>query len=372
MTETDAKKSVIQAGIRLVGSGLIARTWGNVSCRINENRFAITPSGRDYLTLTPDDIVEVNISDLSYNGNIKPSSEKGVHAEVYRLHPGINFVIHTHQDNASAMSTFGLDVIQLPGASQLLGGEVVCTGYGLPGTKKLRRKVAEALLISKGQAVIMKNHGALCFGKDADEAFQAAKELEDSYEGFISNRYLKISGQKSFDWDSMRLSALSRLLGENTGSCSSTGNNEDPAVNKSINELSEKIINDHKNHKDINYIIHNSTPDIKAVSNSGIKKLKPLLDDFAQIAGISVDIVDNDVVKISAALKKSSAVMIKDMGALCCGSSKWDAEAVGMIVDKNCRALIGASLFKGAKPINPIECRLMRHIYLSRYSKQAK
>ena len=51
-----AKEIVIAAGKKLVETGLIARTWGNVSCRIDQNYFAITPSGRDYLSLTPEDI----------------------------------------------------------------------------------------------------------------------------------------------------------------------------------------------------------------------------------------------------------------------------------------------------------------------------
>ena len=71
-----AKEIVVMAGKKLVESGLIARTWGNVSCRVSDTQFVITPSGRAYETLTPEEIVLVNISDLSYEGDIKPSSEK--------------------------------------------------------------------------------------------------------------------------------------------------------------------------------------------------------------------------------------------------------------------------------------------------------
>ena len=71
-----AKLAVIEAGKKLVETGLIARTWGNVSCRISDTQFVITPSGRDYLSLTPDDIVVVNLEDLTYEGDIKPSSER--------------------------------------------------------------------------------------------------------------------------------------------------------------------------------------------------------------------------------------------------------------------------------------------------------
>ena len=88
-----AKLDVIRAGKLLCERGLIQRTWGNVSCRIDENTFVITPSGRDYQSLTPDDIVLVKIEDLSYEGDVKPSSEKGVHAACYKLRSNVNFVI---------------------------------------------------------------------------------------------------------------------------------------------------------------------------------------------------------------------------------------------------------------------------------------
>ena len=134
-----AKAKVVAAGIKLVESGLIARTWGNVSCRISETHFVITPSGRDYLTLTIDDIVMVRIEDLSYTGEVKPSGEKAVHAEIYKARPDANFVIHTHQENASVISTLGIDEVNVGSNFQLLGPKIICAAYGLPGTKKLQR-----------------------------------------------------------------------------------------------------------------------------------------------------------------------------------------------------------------------------------------
>ena len=64
MELTEAKKQVIKAGIELSQSGLIARTWGNVSCRTDEEHFVITASGRNYLTLTEEEVIEVNMEDL--------------------------------------------------------------------------------------------------------------------------------------------------------------------------------------------------------------------------------------------------------------------------------------------------------------------
>ena len=103
-SETEARKIVIEAGLKLVEKKLIARTWGNISARISSDEFIITPSGRAYDSLSPSDLVKVRIKDCSYSGNIKPSSEKGVHAAAYSLRSHVGFIIHTHQYYASAVA----------------------------------------------------------------------------------------------------------------------------------------------------------------------------------------------------------------------------------------------------------------------------
>ena len=65
-TEAEARELILSSVCRLVGAGLVARTWGNVSARISEEQFLITPSGLGYDIMTPEDLVLVNISDLSY------------------------------------------------------------------------------------------------------------------------------------------------------------------------------------------------------------------------------------------------------------------------------------------------------------------
>ncbi|EKC55503.1 class II aldolase/adducin family protein, partial [human gut metagenome] len=192
----EAKQLVIKAGIEVVEYGLIARTWGNISCRVDDKRFVITPSGRPYETLTPDEIVVVNIDDCSYEGDIKPSSEKGIHAEAYRLRPEVNFVIHTHQMQASVISALGMDINEVePASAEIVGDNVPIAAYGLPGTGKLRKGVVEAIKRSDSKAVIMAHHGALCMGKDYDEAFKVAAELEKICETTVKNRYRLITGK---------------------------------------------------------------------------------------------------------------------------------------------------------------------------------
>lgn len=352
MTIQEAQEKVILAGEELVRTGLIARTWGNISCRISDTEFLITPSGRDYLSLTSDEIVKVSISDLSYDSNVKPSSEKGVHSEVYKQFPNANFVIHTHQNKASAISATDLSSIKVSCEEfPLLGGEVICAEYALPGTKKLMVNVSKALSHSKGKTVIMKHHGALCFGEDYDETFKAAHELESACESFITSK----NGGVPFD------SAIETLdISERGDSVSE--HQKDTAIEKIINEI-------FRYHNSINFIVHVNSNNINSIQSS-TSRLLPLLDDFAQIAGTSVKSVEMNTQKILSALRSSSAVLIKGYGALCVGGTKGDAEAVSMVLEKNCIAYKTSSLVGKIKYINPLESRLMRFVYLKKYSKQ--
>lgn len=177
-TETEARTLVIEAGHKLLQTELVARTWGNISARISETEFIITPSGRDYETLTPEELVKVKISDLSYEGSIKPSSEKGIHADAYALRRDVNFVIHTHQLYASAVGVENEDMPFAP-----------CAGYGLPGTETLRRSVSSTIAANvESRVFLMTKHGALCLGESFEDAFHLAQELEENCKAAFAAR----------------------------------------------------------------------------------------------------------------------------------------------------------------------------------------
>ncbi len=392
-----AKKLVIEAGERLVETGLIARTWGNVSCRVDDKTFVITPSGKPYIGLTPDDIVEVAIETLEWGGDVKPSSEKGIHAEVYKAYPDAGFVIHTHQKVASAISALSNGIEKVAGeAASLIGNVIHLGGYGLPGTKKLRKGVTKALHLSPSKAVIMAHHGALCFGKDSEEAFQVANSLEkvcadyilssakeklglksDNLVDFCTEMADKLTkSKKTVEIDNSLLynSKCNRESGEIVFINKEDGSEISMSLNGSagIGALEEIA----KAHRDIylacpsfNNIIHNTSSEVAAVSRLG-KTMKPLLDDFAQICGPTVKCASLE--KCAKAIKGKNAVLIKDKGALCCGSNEGDAQAVDMIMSKSSLTLLTAKVFGKEKAINPVEAWLMRIVYTLKYSKQAE
>lgn len=174
MEELELRKQIIEACLYLKKTGLIARTWGNVSGRLNDTQFIITPSGLDYELTKPEDLVIVNIEDCSYDKTQrKPSSEKLVHASVYKNRPNINFVVHTHQLYASAIGAEDKSIT-------LSNNEYVpCCKYGLPSTKKLGKNCEKEIIEHpSSNKFMLSRHGALTLGNTMKEALDNAELLE--------------------------------------------------------------------------------------------------------------------------------------------------------------------------------------------------
>lgn len=382
-----AKQLVISAGKDLVTYGLIARTWGNVSCRIDDKTFAVTPSGRSYETLTKDEIVECSIEDASYEGEIKPSSEKGIHALIYRTYPEVNFVIHTHQPMASAISAAG--IYSMPSDTfEALGDKVPVAGYGLPGTKKLRENIRKAISNSRGMAVIMAHHGALCYGKDYEETFAVAKQLEEACAGYIKNSYLKMSSMVAYDEKKYYNYYISAITGKEQNVSISPrmlySSRRTPAgfILSAEKEAEyhfgdrmpeEALIHQmlYLKRKDINYISQDEDNSLYAISLSGVS-LKPWLDDFAQIVGSSAEcakaVSPEAIVK---ALGNRRGVLVPGYGALCCAATDSDLQAVRLVMEKDAFAQIAALLLGGSKPIGLFDCKLMHFVYSKSYAKRS-
>ncbi len=334
----EAKAFVIKAGLELSKAGLVARTWGNISARISDHQFVITPSGRAYDTLTPDDIVVVNIEDGSYEGDIKPSGEKGVHAVIYELCPHMNFVIHTHQNYASALSILGETISVEEDSDRLvLSDGVPCAEYGMYATKKLINAIKFQMQENeRAKAILMRYHGAVCMGRDYEEAFGVAHVLEEVCKKEYEAR------------------------------CGLLEVKEIPNPYE-IEDALRDILYRRDKVTAINCV---QSPFIMAVSAIG-KRQRPYLDDLAQIAGTSVECIapDSNTSELLKALEKRNAVFIQGVGALCTGMDESEAQAVSIVLEKACMASYLAYKIGKISPINCFSAWKDRKGYVSHYSK---
>ncbi len=184
----EQKELVCEAGRRLLEMELVAGTWGNVSVKANDEVMLITPSGLEYESLGADDIAEVNLRDGSYKGP-KPSSEKNLHAEIYRVRKDVRAVVHNHASHSSTVAAARREVGPiLDDLAQIVGPSVRVADYALPSTKKLVRNTIKAL---KGRnAALLANHGAVCLGRDIDEAIVCCQVLEKACKSLIEAEFM--------------------------------------------------------------------------------------------------------------------------------------------------------------------------------------
>lgn len=395
----EAKRLVVEAGKKLVESGLIARTWGNVSARISDTQFVITPSGRAYEDLTPDEIVVVNIADCSHEGDIKPSSEKGVHAAAYRHHPTVDFVIHTHQRAATIVSITGMEIRNVYDEFKgVLGNKVPCADYAMSTTDSLRKKVEMCIQMNpSSRAIMLMHHGTLCMGDNYDHAFAIAENLEKCCEKVIKDNYLRHSWDKVYSDEARRDFYLKKHnAGEmpaeicDLGSSVRNGNrftltvggksvDVDLETGLGINGIAPKVEKIHRaiyNTENVTMIRHLATPDVVAVSCLD-ETMEPMIDDFAQIVGLDVKCVpwingdtDDCAKEIGKAVEKRNAVLVQGMGAMIIGNNDGDLQALDIIMDKGAAAQIDCDIFNRSHYVPKAECFLMRTVYLAKYSKQ--
>ena len=384
-----ARELVLKAGLELCEAGLVARTWGNISARVSDTHYVITPSGRAYDTLTAEDIVLVNIADGSCVGDVKPSGEKGVHAAVYELCPEMNFVIHTHQNFASALGVLGREILvgepddrkEDGNAASLLGNILPCAEYGMYATETLVNNIkAQITAHPESKAVLMKYHGALCFGKDYDEAFAVAYELEKVSEE-IFEKLCKTGKESGSDGSKCtEVEGFGQTDNDSRVQASLINTFEIPEMQECNFKIPSDLQQQLSSRDGIASILLVQTPYIVKMSNFG-KTVEPYLDDAAQIAGVDVKCVDIQASggaqmteealtqKLLNALKDRNAVLIKGVGALCTGFDESEAEAVGIVLEKNCMAAYLAHQVGDIPPLGKECAKKDREGYVNHYSK---
>jgi len=180
------REQVVQVGLDALARGIVHGTAGNMSIRDPETGLiAISPSGIPYPTVTPADIVVVNDRGDVVDGSRKPSSETPLHTMVMRARPDIRAIVHSHSHYSTVVSCIRAYLPPiLTETCLLVGPKVPVTRYGLTGTPDFGESVLE-VLTPDAKAVILKNHGLICFAASFDAALGIAEIVEESARVYV-------------------------------------------------------------------------------------------------------------------------------------------------------------------------------------------
>ena len=176
-SERELRQDIVDIGRLVYQKGWVAANDGNITIRLDRDRILATPTGISKGMMHVDDLIIVDDKGKKIEGRRECTSEIMMHCTIYGMRPDIHSVLHAHPPVATGFATAGrsLNLALLP--EVIIGlGCVPLAAYGLPGTPELTEPMLP--LIPKYDAIMMGNHGAVCYGEDVYKAFFRMETME--------------------------------------------------------------------------------------------------------------------------------------------------------------------------------------------------
>jgi L-fuculose-phosphate aldolase len=164
-TEDEHRRDICTLGRWVAGRGYVAATDGNISVRLDPQRVLTSPTAVNKGMMTSDDLVITDMEGRKLAGNRNPSSELAMHLLIYKRRPDVSAVCHAHPPVATGYAAAGIALNKALVSEVVLAlGCIPVARYGTPGTPEL----TEALepLVPNYDAILMANHGVVCYGPD--------------------------------------------------------------------------------------------------------------------------------------------------------------------------------------------------------------
>ncbi|MCC6536920.1 MAG: class II aldolase/adducin family protein [Bryobacterales bacterium] len=176
-SERELREDIVRIGQLVYQKGWVASNDGNISIRLAPDRILCTPTGVSKGMMTVDDLIVVDPQGKKVEGARQATSEILMHLTIYSMRPDAVAVVHTHPPTATGFAAAGRALNQaiLPEVVVNLGC-IPLAAYGLPGTPALSDSIKP--FVPKYDAILLANHGAVCYGADVWQAFFRMETLE--------------------------------------------------------------------------------------------------------------------------------------------------------------------------------------------------
>ena len=178
MLMQEERELVVEYGKKMSAARLSTGTSGNISIyNAEKGLMAISPSGIDYFSTRPEDVVITDLDANIVDGDKKPSSEWGLHTTFYRHKPHARAVVHTHSMYCTTFAVLGQPIRAVHYVIGDAGGDIIpCAPYQTFGTVELAEAAIE--VCGNSDAVLLGNHGIVVCGGSIKNAFSLACNAE--------------------------------------------------------------------------------------------------------------------------------------------------------------------------------------------------
>ncbi len=182
----ELRQEIIDTCLWLKSQGLVFSTWGNISVRLDDGNILITPSKVEYEAMKPEDLVVLAPDGTQVSGTRLSTSEREIHRKVMNKRADVGAIIHMHSPYAMAAAARneGVPVISEE-MCQLLGGAIPLSYEFVPSDmhEKLGTVVSES--VTDVNAVLIRNHGPMCFGSNLKEARVCCQVVEKTCKMYL-------------------------------------------------------------------------------------------------------------------------------------------------------------------------------------------
>lgn len=175
--EEQLRAEIVEVGRRMYARGYVASNDGNISARLDEQRFLTTPTAVSKGYMTPDMMVIVDNQGTRLSGERKASSELKMHLEIYRNRPDVNAVVHAHPPLATGFAVAGIPLTRAVLAEVITTlGSIPIAEYATPSTAELPEAVRKYIKAHDG--ILLANHGAVTCGDSVTSAYHKMETIE--------------------------------------------------------------------------------------------------------------------------------------------------------------------------------------------------
>ncbi len=177
-TRREREEQVVAYSRRLHAAGWVANHDGNVSVRLEPERFLITPTSFSKAAVEREDLVVIDAAGSVVSGRRKPPSELDLHLYMYRQRPDVQVVLHAHPPTATGFAVAGVPLRPTMLAEPVvsLGKTVPLVPYARPKTPEYTTNLGPCL--EGADAWLLEHHGVLTVGPDLETAYLRMELVE--------------------------------------------------------------------------------------------------------------------------------------------------------------------------------------------------